>query len=89
MNGCTCSLVIPGKYPMSNNLSEDNLKFLKFVDGLSLLFAFNSWRSEGFNVPEHWAIKTFTLARISNKYDDQALKIWTDGSFNPANRKGA
>lgn len=89
MDGCTCSLIIPGKYPMSNILSKENLVFLKFVDGLSLLFAFNTWRSEGFNVPEHWAINTFTLPRRSNKRNGQALEIWTDGSYNPANRKGA
>ena len=31
---CDCCLVIPGRYPMSDTLSQDNVDFLKFVDRL-------------------------------------------------------
>ena len=48
---CECSLVIPGRYPLSDALTADNILFLKFVDKLQLLFCFKKlWRTEGYNI---------------------------------------
>ena len=82
IRNCVCSLVIPGQYPMSDKLNDENIKFLKFVDKLQYLFCFQKpWRSEGMNIivatncPDK-----FTFDKPSVKLNDLALRAWTVGS---------
>jgi len=67
---------------MSDTLSEDNIKFLKFVDKLQYLFYFQKpWRSEGMNIIEaNNCPEKFTLDNPSNKLNGMFLCAWTDGS---------
>jgi hypothetical protein len=67
---------------MSDTLSEDNIKFLKFVDKLQYLFCFQKpWRTEGLNilVSTNFPDK-FTLDNPSNTLNGMSLCAWTDGS---------
>ena len=79
---CECSLVIPGEYPISDALNNNNILFLKFVDKLQTLFCFRKpWRSEGQNIRNHTTVADeFVLDNPSNKLNGVALTAWTDGS---------
>jgi hypothetical protein len=67
---------------MSDTLSEDNIKFLKFVDKLQYLFCFQKpWRTEGLNILESTnSPDKFTLDNPSNTFNGMSLCAWTDGS---------
>ena len=67
---------------MSDTLSEDNIKFLKFVDKLQYLFCFQKpWRSESMNIIEATNCpEKFTLDNPSNTLNGMSLRAWTDGS---------
>ena len=78
-----CRLSPPpnGAYPMTNIMSEANIEFLKWVDILPSLWCFNTWRSEGLNIPdERIEANSYCNLKVSNLPFGVTLKIFKDGS---------
>ena len=74
---------------MSYNFTEDNIKFLKWIDQLKYLPVFAKWRFEGPNIIESFVnFNEFVLDKPTNKFMGKSLMVYTDGSFNRHNGKG-
>ena len=65
------------------------IRFLYQVDKLKQLWCFKNWRNEGSNISgQKLHIDYFLHDFPENKQDERTLEIYTDGSQNPANKKG-